>query len=487
MTAFRARAANTERSDRLVALAIGVAIVGSALFLWHRSGIGAGLGALAAESAALLLLTDARLALGAFLVLGVLAEDDPTWGINLSHVYDHGTAQPSPFQGLELLAIVAALLYLSSSRLEPRSPRPFGPAFVLVLAALTAGLIQGLSAGVSGPSALLGTSETVLPLVLVPLAVVNVVRTPQQLRRALAVIAGLAVFKALAGLFVYFSGLAAVQGSFGRITYFQAPANLLMMLFVLAVLVARLSGTKLPRAVNWTTPLVVLALVLSYRRTIWLGTAVALPLLIFVASGRVGRRFVVPSLAAIAIVAYVVLSTGIGGGLQGSLVTRAESISLSRISQSEQDRYRIDERHNVWAAIERSPLTGLGVGVPWPVRYPVGIEFTDQNEFSHIGAYFWWLKMGLLGLAAYVCLLGSAAFAGWRVWRRHHDEHVRVFGLACVGLTIGLAVIELANTVVGASERGGAMFGAMIGLLAVAYAQLGAQPAVPSGITLSSG
>lgn len=460
--------------SRGVAVAVAVAMAGSALYLGHRAGPLTGFAVLAAEAAGLLLLGNARLSLAVFIVLGVVAEDDPTWGINLGRVYDHGTGQPSPFEALELLAVAAALLYLAGTRLEPRFPRPFGPALLLTTLALVAGVATGMSAGVSR-SGLLGTPESTVPLLIVPIVMVNVLRTRDHLLGALRLGAWLAGFKAVAGLFVYFSGLAAVQGSFGRITYFQPPANLLLMLFLLYMLAAGLSRTQLPRWTYWLVPLVFLALVLSFRRTIWLGTVVGVLLIAFPASGRIGRRLIVPAVAVFLVVGYIVLSTGVGGGLQGPLVTRAESISLSKVSQNTQDRYRIDERRNVWAAIERSPLTGLGFGVPWPIRYPLGLGFQDQTDFTHIGALFWWMKMGLLGLAAYVALIGSVLVTGFRVWRRHADPRVRIFGLAAAGMSIGLAVVELATSVLSASERGSMLFGAVMGLLAVAYSQLDAQ------------
>jgi O-antigen ligase len=458
----------------LAAIVVVLLMAASAMYLGHRAGLVLGMGALAAEALGLLLLGNARLAVLAFVVVGLVAEDDPTWGINLTAVYNHGTAQPSVFEGLELLALVAVLLYLAASRLPARLPRPFGAALMLTLLALVGGILQGVGAGAS-QSGVLGTVEDVVPLLLTPILIVNIVRTRDELRQALAIGAALAGFKAVAGLFVYLTGLAGVQGAFGRITYFQAPANLLLMLFLLGMLVAWLSGTKTPRWCKWLVPLVFAALLLSFRRTIWLGTVAALPIILFPASGHVGRRFIVPSIGLVLIVGYIIFSTGIGGGLQGSLVTRAESISLSKISQSQQDRYRIDERHNVWAAIERSPITGLGVGVQWPVRYPVGIQFTDQNDFSHIAVLFWWMKMGLLGLVAYLVLMITTLFTGFRIWRRHYDPQIRVFGLAAVGLTVGLAVVELANTTLGASERGSMLFGAVLGLLAAAYKQIGSQ------------
>jgi O-antigen ligase len=454
-------------------------MAGSALYLGHRTGIVSGLAAPAAEAALLLLVSSARIALlGAFLV-GMVAEDDPSWGVNLSAVYNHGTAQPSPFEALEAIAAVAVLLHLVATRLPPRMPRPFGPVLTVTALALVAGVVQGATAGAT-QSGLLSTVEGTAPLILIPVLVVNVVRSRDELRVALAIGVALAGFKAFAGLFVYFSHLAPVEGGFGRLTYFQAPANLLMMLMLMGMLVAAAARVPVPRWTKLLAPVAFIAIVLSFRRTIWLGTAIGTAVIAFPALGYVGRRIAVPSLALVIAAGYLVLSTGLGGGLQGPLVTRAESISLSKISANDQDRYRIDERRNVLAAIEREPLTGLGIGIPWPERYPVGLSFVDQQDFTHIGALFWWMKMGILGLVAYLLTIGAMVAAGARVWLRHPDADVRAFGLAAAGFAVGLAVVELANTVLADSERGSMLYGVVLGLLAVAYAQLtDSRPAAP--------
>ena len=459
------------RGTRAVVAVFIVVVAAAAIYLGHRNGPLAGLAVLAGVAGLLVLLESAPRAILAFVLLGILAEDDPNWGINLTAAYQHGTAQPSPFQALEIIAVAAVVLHLAATRLPPRIPRPFGPALLFTGMGVVAATVTGISAGITSPSDLLLTIETVLPLLLLPFLIVNVVRTREQLREALGIGLAVAGAKGIAGLVVYFGGLAPEQPTIGRLTYYYPTTNLLMMLFLLAMFVAFLSRTPMPKWSKWLTPVVFLALVLSFRRTQWLGTGAAALILLLPASGRVGRRFVVPTIALLAVGVYLILTTGIAGGLQGPLVTRVESINATSVSQNQQDRYRLDERKNVLSALERSPLTGLGTGVAWPTRYPLGFDYPGGHLYVHVGLLWWWMKMGLIGIVAYLLLIGTAIVAGVRVWRRHSDPQIRVFGLAAAGMAIGLVVVELASTAIGDNERVSMLFGAVFGLLAAAYAQ----------------
>jgi hypothetical protein len=455
------------------AVAVCVLAAASAIYIGHRSGPVAGVAVLAGGALAVLLLSSGRFAVATFLVVGIVAEESADWGFKpFASLYNH---VPSPFEALEAIAVVAVLLHLVRTRQPLRIPRPFGGALLLAAIALVAGLLQGLTTGTAPRSSYISTIQTSLPILIVPILVANVVRTPAHLRTAIGIGLALAGFKAIVGLFMVISGIAPNNIGLGRLTYYLPTANLLMMLFLLGMLVARLSGTPVPRWANWLVPVVFAAVVLNYRRTIWLGTGLAALLLVFPAAGRVGRRLIVPAACVIALVGYWVLGTGVAGELQGPLVNRVSSINLGQIQRSQQDRYRIAERQNVWAAIERSPLTGIGIGTEWPTRYPLSFEYPGGHVYAHIGVLWWWMKMGLLGLAAYLVLVASAIVTGVRVWRRHPDAQIRAFGLAAVGLTVGLIVVELGSSVIGSNERGTVLFGAVLGLLASASMQLGAR------------
>jgi O-antigen ligase len=448
---------------------------GSALYIGHRWGSIAAVVALTAVVLAALLLSSGRFAVGTVLVVGIVAEEDPSWGFKpFASLYNH---VPSAFEALEIAAVVAVLLYLVSTREPIRMPRGFSAALSLAALAVLAGVLQGVLTGSAPRSAIVSTLQTIAPLLIIPLLVVNVVRTQEQLRAALAIGLALAGVKAFAGLLVVLSGAASSQIGLGRLTYYQPTANLLMMLFLLAVLVAQLSGTSIPRWVRWLAPVVFATLLLSYRRGIWLGTVLAAALVIFPASGRVGRRLIAPAACVVALAFYLALGTGLAGDLQGTLVNRVTSINVAAVARDKQDRYRIGERKNVWAAIARSPVTGIGIGTEWPTRYPMSFEYAGGHLYAHLGVLWWWMKMGLLGLAAYVLLLGSALATGIRVWRRHADAQVRVFGLTAAAMTAGLLTVELTSSIIGPNERGTLLFGAVIGLLAAANMQLGAQVA----------
>jgi O-antigen ligase len=454
--------------------AVAIALCGAAavppIYLGHRYGPLAALASLLAEVLLPLLLAAGRLATILFIVTGIVAEEDPNWGFKpFADLYQH---VPSAFEGLEALALVALLLHLVRTRQPLRTPRPFGGILLLVVGALIAGIAQGLFVGTGQRFAYVSIIQSIAPLLVVPLIVVNAVRTRQDFRFALRLGVALVGFKALAGLFVVLAKIAPTNPGIGRITYYQPTSNLFLMLFLLAMLVAGLSRTPVSRQAKWVLPLALLSVLLSYRRTIWLGTGAGALLLLFPASGRVGRRLLVPAICVLVVAGYLVLGTGVAGRLEGPLISRASSISLSKIEQSKQDRYRIGERKNVWTAIEREPITGIGLGTAWLTRYPMSFEYPDGHLYVHIAALWWWMKMGLLGLASYVLLIASAIFTGLRVWRRHSDRQIRVFGLSAAGMTVGLVVVELASTVIGPNERGTMLFGLVLGLLAAARSDL---------------
>jgi hypothetical protein len=86
----------------------------------------------------------------------------------------------------------------------------------------------------------------------------------------------------------------------------------------------------------------------------------------------------------------------------------------------------------------------------------------------------------LMGLAAYLLLMGSAVVTGVRLWRRNATALLRAVALA-LGLGVaGLMVDELTTTVIGADARGGALIATAIGVLAVIY-RITNEQADPSG------
>jgi hypothetical protein len=84
-------------------------------------------------------------------------------------------------------------------------------------------------------------------------------------------------------------------------------------------------------------------------------------------------------------------------------------------------------------------------------------------------------------------LVASGIVAGAVVWRRHPDGRVRIFGLAAAAATLALVVVELTSTALGPDQRASAVFGALLGLLAVAHASARPVAAPASADSLGHG
>jgi hypothetical protein len=315
--------------------------------------------------------------------------------------------------------------------------------------------------------------HTLAPLFVIPFVIVNAVRTPHELRQALGVAAGVAVVKAVAGLGVLAAGVSQRLSAGGpHMTYYEATSNVLMMTMVFGLAAAPLAGVKLPRWLLWAAPLIFLCLLLSYRRMFWVATLLGLLVVVLVASGRVGRRLVVPVLVVLAGSVWLASQSQVLGDLSGPIVQRGASINPSKVTRDRQDRYRIAERHNVVADLKTHPVAGAGIGVGWQATYPMPFEYETGRHYVHVAVLWWWLNMGVLGAITYGWLMLTAAFIGWKVWRRHPDGVVRVSGLAMGMGVLGVAIVELTASFIGPDPRAATLLGVMVGLLAVAHAQL---------------
>jgi O-antigen ligase len=255
----------------------------------------------------------------------------------------------------------------------------------------------------------------------------------------------------------------------GRVSYLAPAINWMEMVYLLAVAGASVSGTRLPRWMLWSTPVVLASFVLGQRRSFWLAAAFALILVVLIASRRTNRRLLLPAVGLTVVIVYLAAATGVTGPVQGTLVTRATSLNPTSVTTNKEDRYRLAELHNVWPAIARQPLEGLGIGVPWPERSPLPFEFQDNHYFTHYAVLYWWMTCGLIGLAAYLLLMGTTIVAGARLWWRAREPLERLTALSLGLGTVGLVIVELTTTVVPADGRGTAIFATSIGILAVIH------------------
>jgi O-antigen ligase len=218
------------------------------------------------------------------------------------------------------------------------------------------------------------------------------------------------------------------------------------------------------------SPLLFGCLLLSYRRSFWIAAVLAAILIVLFASTPRIRRVLIPAGMLVALAVWLLANTGVQSNLP--VIKRINSISASTLEANAEDRYRIDERANVIAEIERHPLEGIGSGGTWKATAaPLSVEHEEGRSYSHVALLLYWLKLGILGVGAYLALIVGSALLGWRAWRSARDPAMRAFGLASACAVAGLAVMDTTASFTGVEARFTAIFAIQLGLLAILAAR----------------
>ncbi|MDQ6750421.1 MAG: O-antigen ligase family protein [Actinomycetota bacterium] len=469
-------------------LAAGAGAFG--LVVAHKVGWLVVLLALVGLAVALLLLERPAFLVGGLIVLTVLVE-----GRDASPLFPDAAAIYEPAVGgvipLELLSILM-LMGVGLEVLRRRDlllPEPLTVPLLVLVMAILFGLTMGYFDG--APVAdMVAVLRKLLNLVILPLVIVNVVRTRAQLRTAVAIVCGLALVKALVGLSAVIGGFgfsAPEAGGGGTIilTYYESTANWVLALFVVGFVAALTTRARMPRWVWATAPLALASLLLSYRRSFWIGASVGLVLVVLLGSGRFGRRVVLPLIVVVGIGLALTLSGHVVTEQQSPLIKRAQSLDPTKLKTNKEDRYRIDERRNVLADIADHPITGMGIARGWEERYPVSVERKGSRDYVHFVALWYWLHLGILGLAAYLWLFGAAIAAGYGLWKRGREPWMQAIGLGFVGSLAALMIAETTASFTGIELRATIVVGAALGLLAAAR-RIAAKEAEAQGATAAT-
>jgi O-antigen ligase/polysaccharide polymerase Wzy-like membrane protein len=450
--------------------------------LWPAAGLLAALGAAVAVSPTRLgLLAAAALAASVGLVLlerptavlvGVLVATVLFESERQSLVPAASDFYRGPPSALDLLLAVVVLglvLHAASGRATIYLPGSFTLPLVVLATAACAGTAAGYLGG-ADRTALVIDLRGVVYLVLLPILVVSLLGSGEAVRLAVVVGAVLAGVKGIEGLVSWLVGAGrSIEGT--TLTFYAPGANFFLMVFVSAVLAALVMRVPLPL---WTKLAAVLAfavIILSFRRSFWIALPLSLLAALVIASGARLRLLVVPGLAVLGLSAFLAVTTYGGPQLSGPVGKRFQSLNPTSLRADRYDRYRIDEAANVREELRRHPLTGLGLGVPWQERHPLPVELDGGHYYTHVVAFWFWLKLGLAGVIAYVWLMVAAIAAGLRIWRRHPEPIVRVAGVAVAAALPALAVAETTASFTGADPRFSVLMGALFGWLAAAAAQ----------------
>jgi len=367
------------------------------------------------------------------------------------------------FVGLAVLSVAVDLI----RRRRPLwVPGPLRLPLMLLALAMIGSVIMSHAAGTSLHLAILA-EDTLAYLLFLPIAVANLEIDKRQLRYLLFGAIGLALVKAMLGLVELASGHGLVIEGIGGLTYYEPAANWIIMVALFAILAAVIMRVKVPMWLLIGGAVLFMSLLLSYRRSFWIAALVGIALIVLLGLAPRGRRVLLP--VALAMVAGIWGLGTINFQSQSPIFKRAVSLEPTAVQANASDRYRIDERVNVWANILEHPITGLGMTTPWKALVrPQAVESPEGRQYVHFAVLYYWVKLGILGLLAYLSILIGSSLLAWRAWRYNHSSMLGVFGLASLCGIAGLVVIDTTATFTGGDQRFTVLFAVQVGLLALA-------------------
>jgi O-antigen ligase len=465
MSSVRATSGAPERSElmRATVLACSTALV--AFLGIHKFGAAGILTPLAIVLFVVMLQRPAG-AMALLFVLAVLCEG-PTFGFLhfTSHLYDQVYKGLTLLDMLVVLAIIAVGLDLIGRRRAVYIPPPLVPMAVALLLAMVVGAITGSAHGQSLRTVTL-SQNILLYLLLLPIVVANIDLNRRKIAIFLGCAMALAILKAVFGLIEIASDQGAVIEGSARLTYYEPTANWLIMIALFTVCAALAARVSLPRWMLAGSPLLLASLLLSYRRSFWIAAGLGLVLVVLLGLSPVGRRLLVPTAVLVAVAIFLIGSVSVQS--QSPVLKRFESLSPTSLNQNAEASYRNDERANVLHAISENPITGLGINVPWSATVrTLSVEHEEGRLYVHFAALWFWLKLGILGLIAYVSFIAGALVLSWNVWRRSVEPAIRAFGLASLAGWLGLIAIEATASFTGVDPRFTVLVCIQLGVLAL--------------------
>ena len=204
------------------------------------------------------------------------------------------------------------------------------------------------------------------------------------------------------------------------------------LLFPLGLITAWGLSPRLPKAqrlllgVGWA--LMLFALFFSLTRGVW----VAYGVLLLMCGLVRGRRVWLAVVGGVAVCGLIFVSAGPG--------VRERGLSILDFQAN-------TGRSQIWLAnmdmIKERPLTGWGFGNYRQFREAFYQRYPDADTDAHAHNNFLqvWVDAGLIGLVAFLFLVGSIIVMGWRAYARQRAEPLKSLTLGCwlglVGFLIG--------------------------------------------------
>ncbi|MFJ4878994.1 O-antigen ligase family protein [Streptomyces sp. NPDC088745] len=355
-----------------------------------------------------------------------------------------------------------ALVACALGRALRRRLRPLTPAAAVVLGAPVVALAVATVTSADPALSLTGFVRYLQVFVLVPLAVVLLVRDARDFRVVIGCLAVLALVQGAVGVHQYVTGTgASYMGEDIRAVGTFGPSDVMGMATVVAyglLAAAALALRTSPDAPAWLRPAasaaavaLVVPLALSFSRGAWIATVVAGVAVLLLAGRRLALRAV-----AVLVPAAVVLVAGFG---IGSEMIAQRLTSITQVTDAP-DR-SVNDRYTMWAAAtgmwREQPAAGVGLkGFPAHRDGHASIGLSSGSDTAGAGQGFhkqpllsphnMYLlvlsEQGLIGLTVFAGGWAAVLVCGARRLFPGRGRAVTAAdcGLAAVGLTLWQAV-----------------------------------------------
>lgn len=372
-----------------------------------------------------------------------------------------GGGQQEGSGGTPADAVSGLVVVVCAVRAVRRAQRPLTRTAYVVLALPAVAVAVAALGADSMPNALQGLARYYQILVLVPAAVLLLIRDRADFRRAGWALVALGLWQGAIGVYQYATGTGAsyagedirAVGTFGA-TDVMGMSTVVAYGLICAVALALGGATRRGRVTALVCALALtVPLALSFSRGAWIATAVVVVLQI-VCGGlrRAARLFVVGVAAAVVLV---------GGFGMGSTMLQERLSSITQVTAAPDQ--SVTDRYTMWAAAvdmwQEHPATGVGLknfpayrdthaSIALSAGSDVagaGASFRRQPLLSPHNMYLLVLsEQGLLGLCA---LVGSWAALLLCAVRRLGPARRRGRGLDCALSACGLLVWQLIDFV----------------------------------------
>lgn len=198
---------------------------------------------------------------------------------------------------------------------------------------------------------------------------------------------------------------------------------------------------RLRLAASWLLPAVIVADLVNYRRTAWLILAAGMVIVAAVRwvrqpTGR--RRLIAVSLAIVIGTSLYTAGLWNNDGILGQPARAIRSGIAPTDRDRESNRYRQLEDANLMINIGRSPVFGLGFGIPIDYSTVPIVDLRAQNALlayvPHNDVLWVWMRMGVIGLLALLVVVGLGFLGAARAVRLGSPSQAVLAAMVLVAL-----------------------------------------------------